>query len=168
MLTRRHFVLGAASFGLAAPAFAQDANRFTAFFTGRVTGEGTTRNLRSGVTRGVKAVLNGRPQGDVFLLRQDVTFSDGERRIRQWRFRRSPNGYVGVAQDVIGEAGLVLSGEGARLTYKARMTVDGATHDLNFDETMRFAGANRVTNSINVKFWMLSVAELQLTLQKRA
>jgi hypothetical protein len=84
---------------------------------GRSTARGEFRAI-TGLRRSFVAELQGSWDGETLTLVEDFTFADGERDRKTWRLRRVGEGrYVGVREDVVGEARGFQDGGAFRLEY---------------------------------------------------
>ncbi len=128
MLSRRAFVAAFPS-ALFLPGFARAGGeaRMLEFFSGRVTGEGTFREIVRGRTRGVKALLVGKPGPNSLTLTQTLNFSDGQRERRVWTFTIAGGRITGRRDDLLGPPDIDVGDAQVRLAYKARTRVDGST-----------------------------------------
>jgi hypothetical protein len=168
MLSRRVFVVGLPSAFLL-PQLVQAAGgeqRLLEFFSGRVTGEGTFREIVRGRTRGVKAVLTGRPGPNTLRLTQTLNFSDGQRESRVWTFILADGRITGRRDDLLGPPDIEIAGDRMNLAYKARTRVDGKTYDLNFSESLAFQSARTASSTMRARLLFVPVAEMNLSLRR--
>jgi hypothetical protein len=170
MMNRRMFCHALAG-GLLVPfaaSAAGDPGRMIAFFSGRVTGEGSFTDLRRNRTRTVKATLVGRARQNVLTLSQELAFSDGQRERRVWTFTNTNGRISGQRDDLIGEPEISIAENRARISYRARTPVDGSTLNLGFDETVEFRGDRAAVNTTRISLLFFRVAEMNLSLRKIA
>lgn len=123
----------------------------------------------NGVRRGFTVQMNGAFDGQVFTLEEDFLYDDGERDRKTWRLTRvAPGRYVGVREDVVGEAVGRQDGDVFRLEYDIRMPGrDGSPGmKLRFRDVMALRSDGSVVNNANVGWWGFRVARVELVITK--
>lgn len=140
------------------------------FFEGHLVAEGTYQDLRAGTTRQLHVDSVGAWRDGSFHIATDTHFSDGERRQFEWTFRPAgPGRYTGYRADLIGTARAVVAGNEITLKYRAHIaTKDGATHDVNFDETYIARGPDTFENTISVSWLFFHVGEAHVLIHRAA
>ena len=157
------------SLSLASPAFAETGWRDLAtFFGGHLRGEGQLKNYFDGSTRGVRVDIYGMLEGKTFKMVTNLTYSDGEKQSKIWRFRRVSEGhYIGQRADLVGVADVVVVGNRTNITYVARVPIKGSSvRNLRFDELFLFTQPGRGNYRIRVSLLLLPVAEARLVIRK--
>jgi hypothetical protein len=72
----------------------------------------------NGVRRSFVAVLDGKMEGETFVLREEFAYADGERDVKTWRLTPSGDGeWRGTREDVVGEARGYVRDGAFRLEY---------------------------------------------------
>jgi hypothetical protein len=123
----------------------------------------------NGVRRGFTVHMNGAFDGRVFTLVEDFVYDDGERDRKTWRLTRvGPGRYVGVREDVVGEAVGRQDGDVFRLEYDIRMPGrDGRPGmKLRFRDVMALRRDGSVVNNATVGWWGFRVARVELVITK--
>ena len=111
--------------------------RLEEYFLGRSEAHGVVQDRSGRVIRRMTVALEGRWDGDEFVLAEDFRYADGKTERREWRIRRLGDGrYQGRAADVVGVATGVAAGNALSWRYTLRVPVDGNTWALAFDDWM--------------------------------
>ena len=106
------------------------------YFAGRTSSQGALETIAS--SRRVAVVGFGRRAPDgTFVLTQDISFSDGERERRVWRFRSLGSGrYDGTADDVVGVAQGEAQGSVFHLRYTLARVAGNPLADVDVEHEM--------------------------------
>jgi hypothetical protein len=170
---RSRFAIIFAASVIASPEFAQEnaqekSHDLTSFFSGNLIATGQFSDYLGRSTRGLQVEIHGAPDGGVFKLVEDATYSDGEKKKWDWRFSKDSEGrYVGWRADLIGEAKVEAHGDKIEITYRAHVPMkDGNIQDLNFAETFIFTQAGTADYQLRVSLLFVPVAEAHLTVRK--
>ena len=138
------------------------------YFTGTVDGWGMVQDRSGKVLRRFHVVIDARWDGDRGTLDEDFNWSDGERQRRVWTIRKLPDGtYSGTAEDIVGEARGVISGNALNWRYVLALPVDGRVWHVNFDDWM-FLIDDKVmlTRAVMSKFG-IRLGEITLSFTRR-
>lgn len=107
------------------------------YFTGRVLADGIFQKRSGEVVKRMHVVIDGRSEGDLLILNEAFTYSDGKQETRIWTLRPDgPNRWKGTAADVDGEAFGEVSGNAFHWNYVLNLPVDGTTYKVRFDDWM--------------------------------
>lgn len=133
---------------------------------GATTARGEFRAI-NGVQRPFTALLQGEMQGDVFTLREEFTFDDGERDTKTWRLRRVASGeFEGTREDVIGVARGFQDGNYFRLEYNVRLpTENGRGRVVRFRDIL-FLNSQGVGNNASVGWFGIRVGSVRLQIER--
>lgn len=143
----------------ALPAAAQSA-RFEAFFSGRSYAYGTLSAI-NGERRDFFITLDGRLAGGVLTLREAFVFSNGEREVKTWRFRKSgPDSYVGTRENVIGETTLTVEGSRASMAYDINLTPKAAPTIVRFEDSLVLESDGSLRNSARMSKFGLPIGRV--------
>ena len=138
------------------------------FFRGRTYAQGEFVNVIDGSRRGVKAVIDGRFDGQVLTLVEDFTYSDGETDRKTWRLTKTgPTTYSGTREDVIGTAQGRLDGPNFRLTYQASVKTKTSSYDLTFDDVLGWQPDGSVLNRAVVSKLGIKIGDITLKIRRR-
>ncbi len=154
---------------VAPAALAEDrTDALVEFLNGRLVASGKVSDYVSRSTRDLKVEIAGSTEGDVLKVDENAAYSDGEKRIYNWRFTKVGEGrYIGRRPDVIGDAQVVSSGNRIEITYKAYEPMkDGTTQTLNFAENFEITSRTTANFKVNVSLLFVPVADVSLTIRK--
>lgn len=117
----------------------------------------------NGVKRKFVARCLGTLKGDVFTLREDFTFEDGETDRKTWRFtRKDEKTWVGTREDVIGTTTLRISGKRARFSYDVWLDGKNQKNRARFHDTLELLPDGSVKNVAWVTKFGLPVAHVKV------
>ena len=107
------------------------------YFLGRTFASGIFEDRFGNVRRQFTVDLDGTWDGKRLTLTEDFTFSDGESETRVWSIEKiAPGSYIGTADDVIGAAKGIVSGNTLNWKYDMRLKVGGSRVKVHFDDWM--------------------------------
>jgi hypothetical protein len=139
---------------------------FERVFIGKSIAKGKFSAI-NGVRRQFDVDLTGRWNGRVFTLREDFTFSDGERDTKTWRFTKtSPTTYEGTREDVVGKTLVKIDGRTARFTYLVYLDKQ-KTNKVRFHDTMTLQADGTVKNTAFVTKFGFPVAITRVNFSRR-
>lgn len=167
-------ILGLCAAGCAtAPPLPKDAGPGTFSLERDLAGETIARGEFSAITgarRGFTAKLNGVQEGEVFVLREDFVYDDGEKDTKTWRLTKTANGgYSGTREDVVGAAIGVQNGRIFRLSYDIRLPKkDGSPgRKVRFQDVMALApDGTTVINHARVSLYGIRVGAVKLNISR--
>lgn len=171
-MNRRPLLLGAGAAllgGCAAPSPADYAAErplldLRTYFNGKLTGYGAVSDRAGRVRRRFVVAITGTWKGDDGELDERFTYSDGKTERRVWRIRHLGGGrYSGRADDVVGEAQGVASGNALNWRYTLRVVMDDRTIDLDFDDWMLLIDDRVMLNKAVMSKFGVRVGEVLLS-----
>jgi Protein of unknown function (DUF3833) len=137
------------------------------FFSGRLTGRGTEKDIEHSAPRTVALSGFGTQIAGGFRFAYNVAFSDGERQHKVWTFVRSgPGAYVGRRSDLVGDATVTQEGDNLHLTYTATVATKGVQRNIAFDELFTKIGPKTIENRLSATYLFLNVASSEMILHK--
>lgn len=138
VLSAASAVAGCAAPGVGDYAAERPALDLQRYFNGRLQAWGMFSDRSGKVIKRFSVALVGRWQGDDGTLEEDFVYSDGTRQRRVWKLRKLANGggYTGTADDVVGQANGVASGNALRWNYTLALPIDGRTWHVQMDDWM--------------------------------
>jgi hypothetical protein len=117
----------------------------------------------TGQKRAFTARLNGRVEGDVFVLVEDFVFEDGKTDRKTWRLRRVGEGrYEGAREDVVGVAKGFQDGHVFRLEYRMRL----GSRVVKFRDVIALGPDGAVLNDATVGLWGVRVGAVNLVMRR--
>lgn len=139
------------------------------YFNGTIDGWGIFQDRSGDVVKRFHVTIDARWNGDTGALDEEFEYSDGTRSRRVWTITRlDAQHYRGVADDVVGEAHGVASGNALRWQYVLKLEVDGRAWEVDFDDWMFLMDdAVMLNRSVMSKFGV-RLGELTLSFRKRS
>lgn len=95
---------------------------------------------------------HGRMRGKTLLLDQEFHYDDGHTQKRHWQIRSvGDHGYVGRANDVVGEAHGEVKGARFHFNYAVALDPKNALLHVRLDQTMTLQNDGTVENRATIK-----------------
>ena len=143
------------------------------YFAGRTFATGIFEDRFGKVRRQFTVVIDGRQDGKDFILDEDFTYDDGEKQRRIWRLTRQADGrYTGRADDVIGTARGVASGNAFNFRYKLNLKV-GSDKDgtpkywkVSLDDWMFLQPDGVLLNIAVMKRWGFEIGTITIAFRR--
>ena len=137
------------------------------YFSGDVSAHGIFSDRSGRVVRRFQVQVKCRWDGDVGVLDEDFTYSDGSKLRRIWTLKKLPDGrYTGTADDVIGTASGESAGNALRWSYTLRLPVDGKTYEVQFDDWMYLMDQRTMLNKAVMSKFGVRLGEVTLAFSK--
>jgi hypothetical protein len=112
--------------------------------------------------------MTGTWEGNEGVLDEHFTYSDGTTERRVWRLTDLGNGnWRGRANDVVGDAVGVTSGNAFNFRYTLRLAVDGRTWDVQFDDWMFLMDERVMLNRAVMSKFGIRLGEVTLSFYKQ-
>ena len=106
--------------------------------------------------------------GDVGVLDEAFTYSDGTQQRRVWTLKALPNGrYEGRADDVVGMASGEARGNAFRWQYTLALPVDGQVWHVQFDDWMYLMDDHVMLNKAVMSKLGVTLGEVTLSFKRR-
>lgn len=139
------------------------------YFSGDVRGWGLVQDRRGQLLRHFVVDIQGEVNvDDALVLTEDFVWSDGENERRIWTITRQAEGeFTGVADDVIGQAVGLSSGNALNWSYDLRLKIDGSNWKIAFDDWMFLQPDGVLLNRATMKKFGFKVGEITIAFQKR-
>ncbi len=138
------------------------------FFTGDLEAFGVVAERSGKVVKRFSCDMHGTWDGNMLVLDEDFTWSDGTRQKRLWRLTKQPDGtFAGTAGDVVGTAFGEVAGNTLHLVYNLSVPVDGSTTVLSVDDWLYLVTDNVLINHSTLTKFGLSAAEVFLTIRRK-
>lgn len=137
------------------------------YFNGKLTAHGIFTDRSGKVVKRFTVLLQCEWTGNEGVLDEDFTYSDGQKQRRVWRLSKQPNGhYIGRADDVVGEAIGVVSGNALQWRYTLRLPVDGRNIDVQFNDWMFLMDERVMINKATMSKFGVRLGEVTLSFYK--
>jgi hypothetical protein len=124
---------------------------------------------RSGkVEKRFHVVIDAKWNGNIGVLDENFTWSDGTTSRRVWTLTMQPDGSLtGRADDVVGEAIGEVAGNALRWRYVLALPVGDKIYNVNFDDWMFLMDDKVMMNRSYMSKWGFTLGEVTLTFVKR-
>ncbi|WP_305418874.1 DUF3833 domain-containing protein [Photobacterium leiognathi] len=138
------------------------------YFEGNITAWGMLQDYKGKQTRRFTVDIVGTIENNTLTLTEDFVFDDGETQQRIWVINKLPDGrYSGKADDVIGEAQGVESGNALQWQYTLAIPVDDSVYNIKFNDWMYRQDEKHVFNIATMTKFGFEVGKVTLFFQKR-
>jgi hypothetical protein len=138
------------------------------YFNGTIDAWGLFQDRSGKVIKRFTVVMRCTWNGNQGVLDEDFTYSDGTKQKRIWRLTETtPGRYIGKADDVIGEAIGIASGNALNWTYVLALPVDGKVYNVNFDDWMYLVDEKVMINRAVMSKFGFKLGEVLLSFTKR-
>lgn len=139
------------------------------YFNGTIDAWGMFQDRSGKVVKRFTVVMKCHWVGDVGTLDEDFTYSDGTKQKRVWTLRKvADNKYIGTAEDVVGEAIGMTSGNALRWNYVLALPVDGKVYNVNFEDWMFQMDDRVMLNRAEMSKFGFSLGSVTLSFTKRS
>ncbi|MBZ9653629.1 DUF3833 family protein [Phyllobacterium lublinensis] len=136
------------------------------YFVGTTRAQGKFSAI-NGVRKSFTVLLTGKWNGKLLTLKENFTYSDGEKDIKTWRFlKTSPTTYVGTREDVVGQTLVTVRGDTARFSYDVYLDADNRKNRVRFHDTMKWMSNGVLINSAWVSKYGFPVARTRVVFRK--
>ncbi len=138
------------------------------FFNGEMTAWGVVMNRSGVVTRRFVATLNGQWDGPNGVLKEEFIFDNKEVQKREWKLKKvGENQFEGTASDVEGLGKGQTSGFAMNWKYVLKITSEGTTYNIPFDDSMFLVDQKSVINRAVMSKFGFRVGEIIIFIQKK-
>ena len=137
------------------------------YFDGKTKAWGMFHDRFGNLKRSFKVDITGTLDNDTLTLDEKLVYNDGEKESRIWSIKiLGNNKYSGTADDVIGEATGISSGNALNWKYKLNLKVKESTVVVDFDDWMFLQDDNILMNRAEVKKWGIVLGVVSITFKK--
>lgn len=141
--------------------------RVEEYFLGQTRGWGIFEDRFGDLRRQFVVDIDGAWEGDIFVMTERFTYSDGETQERIWRISRVDDSrYEGRAGDVIGTASGVAAGNSLNWRYRMNLKVGEGVWQVAFDDWMFLQPDGILMNRARVTKWGIDIGEVTLVFQR--
>jgi hypothetical protein len=138
------------------------------YFNGELVAHGIFTDRSGKVARRFVVQMTGTWQGGQGTLDERFTYSDGKTERRVWRLTDQGNGrWSGRADDVVGEAVGIASGNALNWQYTLRLPVDDKVYEVQFDDWMYLMDDKVMLNKAVMSKFGIRLGEVTLSFSKR-
>jgi len=137
------------------------------FFDGKLIAHGYFKDRSNKVSKRFVVKMNATWKGDVGILDEDFSYSDGTKSKRIWTLtKKSENEYEGTADDVIGKAIGKISGNTLLWNYVLKLEVDKKFYEVNFEDWMYLIDESTLINQSYMSKFNINLGEVVLSIRK--
>ena len=137
------------------------------YFDGKTKAWGMFHDRFGNLKRSFKVDITGTIDNNTLTLDEKFIYNDGEKESRIWSIKiLGNNKYSGTADDVIGEATGISSGNALNWKYKLNLKVKESTVVVDFDDWMFLQDDNILMNRAEVKKWGIVLGVVSITFKK--
>jgi hypothetical protein len=139
------------------------------YFLDKTFASGIFEDRFGNVRRQFTVDIDGTWDGKTLTLTEDFIFGDGETETRVWSIEKiAPASYVGTADDVIGSAKGIVSGNTLNWKYDMRLKVGGSRVKVHFDDWMFLQPNGVLINKATVSKLGLDIGRVTIAFTKKA
>jgi hypothetical protein len=145
------------------PAFAVET-----YFAGKTKAWGIFQDRFGNLKRQFTVDLDGRMDGDQFVLTEDFVYDDGETEQRIWRIKRlDAHHYEGRAAGVVGSAAGLVYGSALNWQYDFDLKVGDSTWRVAFDDWMFQQDDDVMVNRARISKLGIDLGEVSIFFRKK-
>jgi hypothetical protein len=138
------------------------------YFDGTVDAWGYFQDRNGKVVRRFKVEMKCTWNGNVGVLDEMFSYSDGTTSRRVWTITKADAGtYKGTADDVVGEALGEAAGNALRWRYTLKLPVDGKVYEVQFDDWMYLQDDEVMLNYSAMSKFGFRLGEVILSFRRR-
>ena len=150
--------------------FTQKSPKFVLeeYFHGKTRAWGLFEDRFGIVRRQFVVDISGTWDGTMLILDEDFLFDDGEKSFRQWRIKKLEDGtYEGRADDVIGTANGIASGNALHWTYVLDLKLDsGSNIKVKLDDWMFLQPGGVLLNRARMSKFGIEIGQITISFQR--
>ena len=138
------------------------------YFDGELVAHGLFTDRSGKVVRRFVVQMTGRWNGNQGTLDERFTYSDGKTERRVWRLTDEGGGrWSGRADDVVGVAEGVASGNALNWRYTLSLPVDGKVYEVQFDDWMYLMDERVMLNKAVMSKFGIRLGEVTLSFHRK-
>jgi hypothetical protein len=108
--------------------------------------------------------LDGRREGELTILNEVLSYTDGEVSTREYKIKKiSENYYEATAEGVVGKATIEASGNALRWRYQLKQKIGDSEWILSFDDWMYLVDEKTLIDRAQVSKFGINLGEVFLT-----
>ena len=138
------------------------------YFHGKTRAWGLFEDRFGNVRRQFVVDINGNWDGTILTLDEDFLFDDGEKDFRQWRIKKLKDGtYEGRADDVIGTAKGIASGNSLHWSYVLDLKRDGGSSiKVKLDDWMFLQSGGVLLNRARMSKFGIELGQITISFKR--
>lgn len=143
--------------------------RLEQYFLGASTAVGMFEDRFGAVRRRMSIALDGRMDGDTFVLDERFLFDDGEQERRIWRITpQGQSAYSATADDMIGSASGETGVNGVAWSYLFSLRIGARRLKVRFHETFTPVSADVMINRARVTKFGILIGRTTIVFRRNA
>ena len=138
------------------------------YFDGETKAWGMVHDRFGNLKRQFSVDIVGQWDGTTLTLNEDFVYADGELDRRVWNIRKVSEGqYVGVADDIIGEAKGTAKGNALNWQYEMNLNISGRDWKVKFDDWLFLQENGVLLNRASIKKFGIELAVVTLSFSQK-
>ena len=134
------------------------------YFSGDTKAWGYFHDRFGNLQRSFTVNINGKWDGKFLILDEDFLYDDGEKQKRVWKIEKNSNGmYKGSADDVVGYANGISSGNALNWAYELLLEVKGKKIKVKFDDWMFLHDRGVLINRAEISKFGINLGVVTIT-----
>ena len=134
------------------------------YFSGNTKAWGYFHDRFGNLQRSFTVKINGKWDGKFLILDEDFLYDDGEKQKRVWKIEKISNGkYSGSADDVVGYANGISSGNALNWAYELLLEVKGKKIKVKFDDCMFLHDRGVLINRAEISKFGINLGVVTIT-----
>ncbi len=141
------------------------------YFNGDVVAHGIFTDRAGKIVKRFTVLMRCSWNGDEGVLDENFSYSDGSRQRRVWRITQLADAqgvrrYVGLADDIVGQAEGRAAGNALQWRYTLRLPVEGREIEVQFDDWMVLVDEQVLLNKAVMSKFGVRLGEVTLSFRK--
>ena len=138
------------------------------YFIGTSDAWGMFQQRDGAVIKRFHVVLEGKKINEQLVLDEKFKYDDGTTQERIWRLTKLADGnWIGLADDVKGEAIGKIAGNALNWQYTLLLPVDGKVHEMQMDDWMYLIDEDSMINRASMRKFGLEFGQVTLFFRRR-
>jgi len=134
------------------------------WFIGKFKASGGFFSRSGELKRRFTMTLEGRREGELTLLNEVLTYTDGEVTTRTYKIKKiRDNFYEATAEGVVGVATIESAGNALHWKYRLKQAIGGSDWTLSFDDWMYLVDEKTMMDRAEVSKFGIRLGEVYLT-----
>lgn len=139
------------------------------YFIGTTDAWGMFQQRDGAVIKRFHVVLEGKKINDQLVLDEQFKYDDGTTQQRIWRLKKRADGnWIGLADDVKGEAIGQIAGNALNWRYTLMVPVDGSVYEMQMDDWMYLMDDDSMINRASMRKFGVEFGQVTLFFRRRA
>jgi hypothetical protein len=138
------------------------------YFIGTTDAWGMFQQRDGAVIKRFHVILEGKKINDQLVLDEQFKYDDGTTQQRIWRLKKRADGsWIGLADDVKGEAIGQIAGNALNWRYTLLVPVDGSVYEMQMDDWMYLMDDDSMINRASMRKFGVEFGQVTLFFRRR-